>query len=276
MEAADPAIAALARSAGAKEVIELFWRYGARDFRDIGHKAIFAANAWRTLQTIGWRHAEPVLRSLAFALLDHEGDNPAKRDGDPDRPWRENLPRAQAIGDRLAAAAAIRPSTPRNCWPACARASASEGPELVVNLLKKGIHPDSLWEGLFLHAGELLMRQPGIVGLHCVTSTNALHYGYQTSGNDETRRMLLLQAAAFLPMFRKFMDGRGKVGDQRLDTLEKAELKGSPAEQIEDIFADVRQGSRGGRPEDPESSATASRQGGGADDGCPPADLRQG
>src|SRR5262249_45598239 len=52
-EGADRAVAGLVRTAGATEVIELFWRYGARDFRDIGHKAIFAANAWRTLQTIG-------------------------------------------------------------------------------------------------------------------------------------------------------------------------------------------------------------------------------
>src|SRR4051794_16920603 len=77
--AADAAVAGLARSAGAQDVFELFVRYGARDFRDIGHKAIFVANSWRTLQTIGWQHAEPVLRSLAYALLKHEGDNPAQR-----------------------------------------------------------------------------------------------------------------------------------------------------------------------------------------------------
>src|SRR5207244_13375612 len=74
-----------------------FWRYGARDFRDIGHKAIFAANSYRTLQTIGWRHAEPILRSLAFALLEHEGTNPAQRDADQDRSWRDNLGRAGRI-----------------------------------------------------------------------------------------------------------------------------------------------------------------------------------
>src|SRR5207249_3164831 len=96
-EGADRAIAGLVRTAGATEVIELFWRYGARDFRDIGHKAIYAANAWRTLQTIGWRHAEPVMRSLAFAQLEHEGTNPARRDADQDRPWRENLQRVARI-----------------------------------------------------------------------------------------------------------------------------------------------------------------------------------
>src|SRR4030095_5635383 len=46
------------------------WRYGARDYRNIGHKAIYVANAHRTLNAIGWQHAEPVLRSLALALLD--------------------------------------------------------------------------------------------------------------------------------------------------------------------------------------------------------------
>jgi hypothetical protein len=76
----DVATAGLARSAGAQEVFDLLCRYGARDFRDIGHKAIYVANSWRTLQSIGWQHAEPVLRSLAYALLEHEGSNPAERD----------------------------------------------------------------------------------------------------------------------------------------------------------------------------------------------------
>src|SRR5205807_973887 len=93
-EAADAAVVALARSEGASGVWEMLWPYGARDFRDIGHKIIYTANAWRTLQTIGWRHAEPVLRSLAYALLDHRGGNPAKGNDQADLPGRANLPRA--------------------------------------------------------------------------------------------------------------------------------------------------------------------------------------
>src|SRR5262245_8851095 len=69
--AADVAATSLARNFGAQECFELFCRTGARDFRDIGHKAIYVANSWRTLQNIGWQHAEPVLRSLAYALLEH-------------------------------------------------------------------------------------------------------------------------------------------------------------------------------------------------------------
>ncbi len=88
--AADAAVAGLARTAPAKEIFELFYRYGARDFRSIGHKAIFVAGAERALQFIGWQHAEPVLRSLAYALLMHEEGNPAQRDAEADRPWRQH------------------------------------------------------------------------------------------------------------------------------------------------------------------------------------------
>ncbi len=80
-EQADAAIARLARGASEDELFELLASYGCRDFRDIGHKAIFVANAFRTLGCIGWRHAEPILRSLAFALQCRGNDpNPAKHD----------------------------------------------------------------------------------------------------------------------------------------------------------------------------------------------------
>jgi len=119
-EAADGAVASLVRSAGATEVIESFWRYGARDFRAIGHKAIFVANAWRTLQTIGWRHAEPIMRSLAYALQAHEGDNPASATTRPTSPSATtgNAPAASALTGSAGRSAA----TPRSTsWPTSVR-----------------------------------------------------------------------------------------------------------------------------------------------------------
>ena len=103
------------------------FRYGARDFRSIGHKAIFVSNSLRTLNSIGHQHAEPVLRSLAYALLMHEGDNPSKRDDGRDRPWRQNVERAKqvrpawlegkldpaATTEMLSALATARPTTRR-------------------------------------------------------------------------------------------------------------------------------------------------------------------
>jgi hypothetical protein len=238
-EAADVAIASLTRSAGAIDVIEPFWRLGARDFRDIGHKAIFVANSWRALQTIGWRHAEPIMRSLAFALLEHEGENPAKRDAEQDRIGRDNAKRATKIRNGWVRGK-IDPSASTSLLGTIRTGSANDAAEQVVEMLNKEVDPASLWDGVFLGAGELLMRQPGIVGLHCVTSANALHYGYQTAPGDDVRRFLLLQAASFLPMFHKAMQGRGKVRDDvRIDTLEAAKPDGTGAAAIEEILTEV-------------------------------------
>src|SRR5262249_27425812 len=93
---------------------------------------------------------------------------------------------------------------------------------------------------LLLRAGESLMQQPAIVGLHCVTATNALHYAYTASGNDETRRLMMLQCASFLPMFRQAMTSRGKVDESlKIDALEKSEPKGTGAAAVEEIMHDV-------------------------------------
>src|SRR5262249_41673344 len=141
-EGTDRAVVPLVRSSGAAEVMELFWRYGARDFRDIGHKAIYAANSYRTLQTIGWRHAEPVMRSLAFAMLEHEGDTPAKRDAPADRPWRENIKRAAKIRTDWQVGK-VSPSAATDLL-ACERsASPSDASEKVVELLNGGVSPAS-------------------------------------------------------------------------------------------------------------------------------------
>ena len=238
-EAADVAVAAWSRTAGAGEVYEAFWRYGARDFRDIGHKAIFVANSYRTLQTIGWRHAETILRSLAFALQDHEGTNPAQRDADQDRPWRDNVRRAAGIRNGWQRGRIDRQAT-TDLLAALRTANAAEGSEAAAAKLNAGIDPASLWDAIFLTAGELLMRQPGIVGLHTVTTMNALYFAYQTSANDETRRLMLLQAAAFLPMFRRAMEGRGQLrGDLRIDTFEPLAPTPNNGQAVDEVFANL-------------------------------------
>jgi hypothetical protein len=231
---ADRGITAWGRAAGAAEVFEPFWRYGARDFRDIGHKAIYAANAWRTLQAIGWRHAEPVLRSLAYAQLDHEGGNPATRDDPRDRPGRDNLVRLETLKPlRFDGKRDVTVS--KEVLDSLRTASAAEASRLVAEKLDAGFHPAAVWDGLFLHAGELLLRQPGIVGLHTLTTLNALHFAYETSAVERTRAYMLLQAGAFLPLFREAMVGRGKVGSGKLDSLEGVQAKGG----VEEIFADL-------------------------------------
>src|SRR5207245_1619999 len=202
--------------------------------RVLFRSAIYVANGWRTLQAIGWQHAEPVLRSLAYGLLARDEDpNPAKADLPPDRPWRHNQAIVAKIrsdwqdGKPNAGATTELLQTLRH-------ASADEAAGKVVELLNNGVAAQSIWDGLFETAGELLMRRPGIVSLHAVTSTNALHFAWQNSGDDETRRLLLLQNAAFLALFRGDPEG---LKQTYLDELVAEEPKTNNGPSTEEIFA---------------------------------------
>jgi hypothetical protein len=217
-EAADLATAALVRSMETQTLFELFARYGCRDFRDIGHKAIFVANSFRALEVIGWQHAEPVLRSLTYGLLHHEGDNPAKRDGEPDRSGRRSLELAKKINGKWDAA---KPTdVTEEILVASRTTTDGELSELVTKTLNSGVAPRSIWGGLFVSGGELLMRQPGIVALHTLTSLNALHYTFRQVHDENLQKILLLQAASFVPLFREAMKSRGKVAEAKIDTLQ--------------------------------------------------------
>jgi hypothetical protein len=267
--AADAAIAGLARTAGSNEIYELFMRFGARDFRDIGHKAIYVANSWRTLNCIGWQHAEPILRSLAYALLQHDGGNPADRDDPADRPMRRNQLLATRIKEGWRAGQ-CEPNAAADLLSTLRTGSDDDASRQVVELLNRGVGPQTIWDALFDGAGELLLRQPNIVSLHAVTTTNAMHYAYQASGDDLTRRLLMLQNAAFLTLFRGALGGRGKSSEARIDRLEPAEAPKSKdcAAAIEEIFASGRDKMAGTRQalaylqagNDPESLIHAARR----------------
>lgn len=236
--AADAAAAGVARAASVDEVYELFYRYGARDFRSIGHKAIFVANSRRTIECIGWRYAEPIVRSLAYALLMHEGANPADRDGEPDRPGRRNRTLAKSIrADWLDGK--LDDDATRELLGVFRQGASEEACDAAVAMLNRGVSPQSIWDAMFVGAAELLMRQPGIVSLHTLTTSNAIRYAYDACGDDETRKWLLLQNAAFLPLFRQAMFDRGEVGSARVDELAPAKLDGAGDEAVSQVFADV-------------------------------------
>ncbi len=238
VEMADVATAGLVRTAAATDVFNEFARYAARDYRSIGHKAIFLANAWRTLQVIGWQHAEPVMRSLAFALLNHTDEpNPADNDLEADRPWRENLARVEQIppswldpaADHSATAALI--DTFRD-------ASAEEVAEAASGTLADGGAAQAVWDAVFVSAGELLMRQPGIVGLHSLTTANAVRFLWQHAADETLRKRLLLQACSFVPMFRESARGRGELADRKIDRFRDAGEK-AEADPLPSILEDI-------------------------------------
>ncbi len=76
------------------------------------------------------------------------------------------------------------------------------------------------------------MRKPGILTLHSVTTANALHFAFQQTHDDATRRFLLLQAAAFSSMFRK---RAGADKGAAIDTFEPADGDFT----VDEVFAEV-------------------------------------
>jgi len=229
--AADLAAAALARTASRDECFDLFSHYGARDFRDIGHKAIFVANSFRTLDAIGWGHAEPVLRSLAYALLQYDGQNPSQSDAAADRPWRKNAELVKTVRTDWQDGK-VDPETSRGLLAMFRSASEQDAPGAVIEALNKGVSAASVWDFILSAAGELLMRKTSIVTLHSVTSANALRYAFRTASDPTARLMLLLQNAAFLPLFRT---AAGK--DLSASRIDGIEVEVGKAPGVDEIFA---------------------------------------
>lgn len=245
-EKADRAIVALVRSRGAHEIISQLWSYGARDYRNIGHKAIFVANTWRTLQTIGWQHAEPALRSLVLGLLDFGKEEKRDGYGYQDQAYHQNVEIVRASVGQL-----------REDWTA--PLGAQQATEETVDAIRSGTLQDvcqgavarllkgdsrtgapEIWDAVHLAAGELMMRQPGIFGIHTVTSANALRYAYETAAQPETRLLILLQAVGWMCQFRTFMAGQERgLNDLRITRLAAAETAADPQQAADEIFAEI-------------------------------------
>src|SRR6267142_2223803 len=223
-------------AAPAHEIFEILCRYGVRDFREIGHKQIYLANSFRTLEAIGWQHAEPVLRSLAYAMLDRDGakENPAKADLAADRPYRRNIELVKKINDGWRDGKSD-PEATKQMLMAIRDGSDNDCADKAIELLSRGVSVESIQDAIFDGAGELLMRAPGILSLHATTFTNAVHYAFNRCRDDQSRQLMLLQNASFLPRFR----GNSKDKGIHIDTMEPAAPEKSGPAAIEEIFADM-------------------------------------
>lgn len=227
-EAADAAIAGLCRCAGATEVMEMMWPYAIRDWQNIGHKAIFAAHSWRTLELIGWEHAEPVLRSLVYGILNGGRSDTAA-------PYDQNRELVGQIRKDWAAGKPD-PAVTTSVLQMLRQASPKDAAQAVVGHLNQGVAASSIWDGILLAASELLMRQQAIVPLHATTATNSLFYTYRQSDKDSTRLMALLQAASWMALFRDGTRARGNFPDKpNIDEFH-------PSEKVPSSMAEVFDG----------------------------------
>jgi hypothetical protein len=111
--------------------------------------------------------------------------------------------------------------------------------EIATDALSSGIAPQSVWDGVFLGAGELLMRKPGIIGLHGLTTANAMHFLWRHVADDRLRQQLLLQACSFNPMFRESAKSRGALGEQTIEILKPTPTDASGEAVLTEIMSEI-------------------------------------
>ena len=240
---ADRAITAIIRSRGALEVIEGLWRYGARDYRNIGHKPIYVAGAWRVLQTIGWQHAEPILRSVAMGMTDFGPNQRVNDYAFEDQCFLANQERIKSAG-RLPGnwtAGKESPAVTYELLDVMRSGDSNAACKIAIDLLLEGkTGATSLWDAVHLMSAELMMRQPGIYGIHTVTSINALRYAYRESSNPQTRLLMLVQSIGWMCQFRNFMSkANAGLNEVKITSLTPTDVSSDAGEAIDDIFADV-------------------------------------
>lgn len=87
-------------------------------------------------------------------------------------------------------------------------ATIEDACQMLLEQLQSGkTQAQGAWDAVHLAAGELIMRQPGILGVHAVTSTNSLHFAFRTAVDPLTRLLVLQHAVAWMGQFRQSMKG---------------------------------------------------------------------
>ena len=243
LEAAERCVASLGRARGGPEAIETLWQYGARDYRNIGHKAIFVANASRTLHAIGWQHAEPVLRSLVLGLLDFGKEQQVNGYRFEDQCFAGNVKRVRETFPKLGAdwtAERADTEATQGILDVMRQAAPSEACADVASRLAKGqTGAGAVWDAAHLFAAELRMRlrSGGIVGIHAVTSVNALRHAYMASSSPQTRLLATLQGVGWMGQFRKWAEAREE--GLRPYSITSIEPKGGD-EPLAEVFDGVK------------------------------------
>ncbi|MFO0925118.1 MAG: hypothetical protein U0905_21840 [Pirellulales bacterium] len=175
--------------------------------------------AFRLLDTIGGQSLEPVVRSLTYALLNHgSGPNPAGQDLDADRPGKDNWEFTSQVSDAWTRVEAKADQTRE--WVAVLH--QSDEPQVREALHKQlkasSLSWQTLYDGLFLASSEMVMRQNAIVPSHAVTSTNAMHYLFQSVRDSKLRLWIMMQNVAFVSLLRKAAADRGQLRDVHIES----------------------------------------------------------
>lgn len=213
------------------DVFEILRPAAARSFTDIGHKIIFCTQVERALARLDAEYAEPALRSLVNGLLYEDSGGRRTESYEGAQGLVKDFPVGWMRGRESAAESLGLLRQLRGTTTAQAQA-------LVLAAFNAGLGPATVWDGLRLYAAEIFHRRnPSATRRHApvhpVTEINAFHYAWRTTRDEETRRLMILQGAGWLPLLRQDLIGFfGPMEGEGIDTLGVAEDTAPPVDAL--------------------------------------------
>ncbi|MFT4514173.1 MAG: hypothetical protein ACI91B_002881 [Planctomycetota bacterium] len=211
------------------EFFELFRPFAVRCYAFIGHKMIYATHAERVLQRIGWQYAEAPLRSLVLACLVNRDTTSFDRV----RKLTETLPTKWlelAGGDGQAVFDELRTSKPE------------DAPTVVIQHMKRGLDTSRAWDAIVRLGSLIFQRRPGrrsadgrtsLLPVHALTVPNAMRTSFLRSRDEDTKKLLLLQAASWTVSLR---DDLANMVNLSMKTKQRIDARQEP-ESLDDAFA---------------------------------------
>jgi hypothetical protein len=239
LDAAERALVVLGRNLGARQTMEQLWLHGCRNGGMGGHAAIVVSSCFRALDTIGWQHAEPVLRFVLRDVYSLGGQ------GKPDRYFLSNVARVDRHLDKLSAGWAADNSdraATTELFGLLRAGKADQACEQTIQQLHDGIKAQAIWDAVHLAAAELIVRHSSGWGvasrpLHSNTSASALHYAFRTSNSPRTRLLVLLQAVAWMGDKTNSELNDKNLRDIQLTELPRAILPAASDRAVAEIFS---------------------------------------
>lgn len=237
VERAESAAITLSRSIGTRQTMARLFHYAARDDSYIGHRIIAISNAWRTLDTIGWRHAEPLFQ-FVIRMCNTERRRSHSYRANVDRSKQVNSFPAGWTGRRADEKATLE-----------LLALMHEGDEAgacrwVFDSLKTGsVQAATIWDAIYLCGAEFMIRfrtSQRIAGrpLHTNTSMNSMRFAFDICRDPATRLYLLLQGVAWTTGFIATETKIKYLRDLSITEMPEVDIPSSPAEAVEAIFAE--------------------------------------
>jgi hypothetical protein len=220
-ERAERAAAALAALVDAESFFELLRPVTVRCHAFIGHKAIYAVQVERMLRRVGWQSAEPALRSLVLAMLvgrETEG-------------YERALELARALPPLLLG----KGGEAQDLFRTLRAASPAGALDAMAAALRAGLGAPAAWDAVVLVGADVFQRRPGrrstdgrgaLLPVHAVTVASALRSSFEAARDDVTKRLLLLQAAAWVARVR---DALGPIVGLSMEGASLAPASAPPA-----------------------------------------------